>query len=81
MRKTLRSSAKEIARRRFPEVAAGSVHAEDTTTATGLEAEIAELKRLSLDDLRLRWRNNWGRLAPAISPRPTLSRHGLSPSG
>lgn len=74
MRKTLRSSAKETARRRLPEAAAGSVHAEDTATATGLEAELAELERLSLDDLRLRWRNNWGRLAPAHLSRGLLLR-------
>ena len=74
MRKTLRSSATETARRRRQEVAAGSVHGEDTTAAVGLEAELAELKRLSLDDLRLRWRNNWGRLAPAHLPRGLLFR-------
>ena len=74
MRKTLRSSAIETARRRRHEVAAGSVHAEDTTTAVGLEAELAELKRLSLDGLRLRWRNNWGRVAPAHLPRGLLFR-------
>ena len=74
MRKTLRSSAKETARRRLPEAVAGSVHAEDPTTATGFEAELAELKRLSLDDLRLRWRNNWGRLAPVHLSRGLLFR-------
>jgi Protein of unknown function (DUF2924) len=35
-------------------------------------AELAELERASLDDLHLRWRNHWGRLAPAH-----LSRHLL----
>ena len=74
MRKTLRSGPKETARRRLPEAAAGSVHAEDPPTATGLEAELAELERLSLDDLRLRWRNNWGRLAPAHLSRGLLFR-------
>jgi len=74
MRKTLRSSAKGTALRRLPEAAEGSVHAEDTTTAAGFEAELAELKRLSLDDLRLRWRNNWGRLAPAHLSRGLLFR-------
>jgi len=64
MRETLRSSATETVRRRLPEASAGSVRAESPPTATGLEAELAELERLSLDDLRLRWRNNWGRLAP-----------------
>ena len=74
MRKTLRSRAKGTARRSLPEAAAGSVHAADTTTAAGFEAELAELKRLPLDDLRLRWRNNWGRLAPAHLSRSLLSR-------
>ena len=74
MRKTLRSSATETARRRLPEAAAGSVRAENPPTATGLEAELAELERLSLDDLRLRWRNNWGRLAPAHLSRGLLFR-------
>ena len=44
------------------------------TAAVGLEAELAELKHLSLDDLRLRWRNNWSRLAPAVSLRGLLFR-------
>ena len=39
-----------------------------------LEAEIAALQRLSLDELRLRWRNRWGRLAPASLPRHLLFR-------
>ena len=33
-----------------------------------------ELERLSLDDLRLRWRNHWGRLAPAPLSRGLLLR-------
>jgi Protein of unknown function (DUF2924) len=40
----------------------------------GLEAELAMLERLSLDDLRLRWRNHWGRLAPAPLSRSLLFR-------
>jgi len=32
------------------------------------------LQPLSLDDLRLRWRNHWGRLAPAQLPRSLLFR-------
>jgi hypothetical protein len=43
-------------------------------TGTGLEAELATLQRLSLDELRLRWRNHWGRLAPAHLPRNLLFR-------
>ena len=72
--KTLRSSATETVRRRLPEASAGSVRAESPPSATGLEAELAELERLSLDDLRLRWRNNWGRLAPAHLSRGLLFR-------
>jgi hypothetical protein len=74
MRKTLRSGATETVRRRLPEASAGSVRAESPPTATGLEAELAELERLSLDGLRLRWRNNWGRLAPAHLSRGLLFR-------
>ena len=74
MRKTLRSTATQTVRRRLPEASAGSVRAESPPTATGLEAELAELERLSLDDLRLRWRNNWGRLAPAHLSRGLLFR-------
>jgi hypothetical protein len=61
-------------RRRLPEASAGSVRAESPPTAAGLEAELADLERLSLDDLRLRWRNNWGRLAPAHLSRGLLFR-------
>jgi Protein of unknown function (DUF2924) len=39
-----------------------------------LETELAALQRLSLDELRLRWRNRWGRLAPASLPRHLLLR-------
>lgn len=74
MRKTLRSSATETVRRRLPEASAGSVRAVSPPTATGLESELADLERLSLDDLRLRWRNNWGRLAPAHLSRGLLFR-------
>src|ERR1700675_3570365 len=74
MRKTLRSGATETVRRRLPEASARSVRAESPPSATGLEVELAELERLSLDDLRLRWRNNWGRLAPAHLSRGLLFR-------
>ena len=72
--KTLRSCAMEAARRPLPETAAGSVRTETPPTDTGLDAELAKLERLSLDDLRLRWRNNWGRLAPAHLSRGLLFR-------
>jgi hypothetical protein len=74
MGKTLRSSAMETPRWPLPETAAGSARAEVPPTATGLEAELPELERLSLDDLRLRWRNKWGRLAPAHLSRGLLFR-------
>jgi hypothetical protein len=51
MRKALRSGATKTVRRRLPEASAGFVRAESPPTATGLEAELAELERLSLDDL------------------------------
>src|SRR5208282_3486350 len=73
MRKTLRSGPIETERRALPETA-GSIRTEVPPTAIGLEAELAELERLSLDDLRLRWRNHWGRLAPAHLSRGPLLR-------
>ena len=73
MRKTLRSGPIETERRALPETA-GSIQTEVPPTAIGLEAELAELERLSLDDLRLRWRNHWGRLAPAPLARGLLFR-------
>ena len=74
MRKTLRSGPIETARRPVPEAAPGSVRTEVPATVVGLEVELAELERLSLDDLRLRWRNHWGRLAPAHLSRGLLLR-------
>ena len=74
MRKTWRSCAIETPRLPLPETAAGSGRAEVPPTATALETELAELERLSLDDLRLRWRNRWGRLAPAHLSRGLLFR-------
>ena len=65
MRKTLPSGPIETAQRPLLEAAVGSVWTEAPLTAVGLEAELAGLGQLSLDDLRLRWRNHWGRLAPA----------------
>jgi hypothetical protein len=74
MRKTLRSGPIETARRPPLQSAANAIGAEVPSTTTALEAELAELERLSLDDLRLRWRNNWGRLAPAHLSRALLFR-------
>ena len=74
MRETPRSDTAETARRSLAERPAGSIQRYVPGTAVGLEAELAELKRLSLDDLRLRWRNHWGRLAPAPLTRSLLYR-------
>ena len=74
MRKTLRSGPIETARRPPLQSAANAIGADVPSTTTALEAELAELERLSLDELRLRWRNNWGRLAPAHLSRALLFR-------
>ena len=70
MRKTMRSAA----RRPVQEAAARSILAEAPPNAVGLEVELTELERLSLGELRLRWRNHWGRLAPAHLSRGLLLR-------
>ena len=74
MRKTLRSGPIEIAPQTLLEPAAASLPNETLLIGAGLEAEFAELEHLSLDDLRLRWRNYWGRLAPAHLSRGLLLR-------
>ena len=74
MRKTLPSGPIETAQRPLLEAAVGSVWTEAPLTGVGLEAELAELEQLSLDDLRLRWRNHWGRLAPARLSRGLFLR-------
>ena len=74
MRKTLRSGLIETAQQRLPGAAAGSIRTKADPIGAGLEAELAELERLSLDELRLRWRNHWGRLAPAHLSRGLLFR-------
>jgi hypothetical protein len=74
MRKTLPSGPIATAQRPLLEAAVGSVWTEAPLTAVGLEAELAELEQLSLDDLRLRWRNHWGRLAPARLSRGLFLR-------
>ena len=74
MRRTLRSGPIGTAPRPHAEPAAAPVSDETHTIGTGLEAELVELERLSLDDLRLRWRNHWGRLAPAHLSRGLLLR-------
>ena len=74
MRKTLRSGPIESARRPLPEAAATFLPNETVPVGSGLETELSELERLSLDDTRLRWRNHWGRLAPAHLSRGLLLR-------
>jgi hypothetical protein len=74
MRKTLRSGPIESARRPLPEAAATFLPNETVLVGSGLETELSELERLSLDDTRLRWRNHWGRLAPAHLSRGLLLR-------
>lgn len=46
----------------------------DAAGGSDLESEIDEIERLSLDDLRIRWRNLSGRLAPAHLSRGLLAR-------
>ena len=52
--------------------APGGVH--NTAGSRELEKEIVEIERLSLDDLRIRWRNLSSRLAPAHLSRGLLAR-------
>src|SRR5258708_31921743 len=39
-----------------------------------IDAELQALERLGVDELRLQWRNRWGRLAPAHLSRALLFR-------
>jgi len=74
MRKTSRSCPIETAPRPRPERAIAPISDETGSVGSGLEAELTKLGRLSLGDLRLRWRNNSGRLAPAHLSRGLLFR-------
>ena len=74
MRKALRSGPRNTAPRPHAESAAAPVSEDTHTVGAGLEAVLVELDRLSVDDLRLRWRNHWGRLAPAHLSRGLLLR-------
>jgi Protein of unknown function (DUF2924) len=74
MRKALGSSPMSTPQRPHAEPAAAPVSDEAHTVGAGLEAVLVEPERLSLDDLRLRWRNHWGRLAPAHLSRGLLLR-------
>jgi hypothetical protein len=74
MRNTLRSGPIGTSPPPPLESAAKPVGVEIPSIARHLEAELAELEHLSFDDLRLRWRNHWGRLAPAHLSRALLFR-------
>jgi hypothetical protein len=74
MRKALGSSPMNTAPRLHAEPAAAPVSDKTHTVGEGLEAVLVELDRLSVDDLRLRWRNYWRRLAPAHLSRGLLLR-------
>jgi hypothetical protein len=74
MRKTSRSGPIEAAQRPRSESAVGPISDETGSVGAGFEAKLTELERLSLDDLRLRWRNNWGRIAPGPLSRGLLLR-------
>ena len=74
MRKTPRWGPIEMARPPLPEPGAALISDEVHPIDTSLEAGLGELERLSLGDLRLRWRNLWGRLAPARLSRGLLLR-------
>jgi hypothetical protein len=74
MRKTQHRGPLETARRPLPEPSAALLPNENLPIGAGVEAELAELESLSHDDLRLRWRNRCGRLAPAHLSRGLLLR-------
>ena len=74
MRRTAFARATRAARRRPPKPTAAHIGDESSPAGGDLEAELAELETLSLDDLQLRWRNYWARLAPARLSRNLLFR-------
>jgi hypothetical protein len=53
---------------------ASSSSAQGVAHARPLESELEALERLGFDELRLQWRNRWGRLAPARLSRGLLYR-------
>ncbi len=74
MRKTKRSGPVETSRQPRQGSIVASLPDERSPARGDLEAELAELESLSIEDLRLRWRNHWGRLAPARLSRNLLFR-------
>jgi Protein of unknown function (DUF2924) len=59
---------------KFPTAAADAAIAGRGGETARVRGEIEALERLGLDELRLRWRNRWGRLAPAHLSRTFLFR-------
>ena len=69
-----RAVATKAAGRSRSKVTAAHLPDECSSAGRDIEAEIAGLESLPIEDLRLRWRNHWGRLAPAALPRNLLFR-------
>ena len=74
MRRAIRSGRDAARRGPLSKSSAAAPRNQAVPVVAGLEAELAALEQLSLDDLRLRWRNRWGRLAPALLSRGLLVR-------
>ena len=74
MRRAIRSGRDAARRGPLSKSSAAAPRNEAIPVVAGLETELAALEQLSLDELRLRWRNRWGRLAPAFLSRGLLSR-------
>ena len=70
--RSLRPRPSMLGPRATPSGSSGGVA--DLTDSKNLEKEIAEIEGLSLDDLRTRWRNLTGRLAPKYLSRSLLMR-------
>ena len=60
--------------RRLPVVGGSDAAPPPEREQSSIEFEISRLEHASLDELRLNWRNRWGRLAPAHIPRGLLFR-------
>ena len=74
MRRAIRSGRDAARRGPLSKSSAAAPRNEAIPVVAGLETELAALEQLSLDELRLRWRNRWGRLAPALLSRGLLVR-------
>lgn len=60
--------------RRLPVAGVAAVSPPPERERSPIETEIGRLEQASLDELRLNWRNRWGRLAPAHIHRGLLFR-------